>query len=56
VLQTLIPDENLRKAMGSSARKLVETRYTWDRVASMTETAYLEYLEEYPTKKKRRPG
>ena len=49
-LKTLIPNENLRKAMGNSARKLVEARYTWDRVASMTETAYFEYLEEFPSR------
>jgi hypothetical protein len=36
--------------MGRSARRLVETRYTWDRVAAMTESAYLEYLEEFPSK------
>jgi glycosyltransferase involved in cell wall biosynthesis len=46
-LRLLIANEELRKAMGRSARKLVEARYTWDRVAAMTETAYLEYLEEF---------
>jgi glycosyltransferase involved in cell wall biosynthesis len=55
-LRTLIPNENLRKAMGNSARKLVEARYTWDRVASMTETAYFEYLEEFPTKRLAKSG
>jgi glycosyltransferase involved in cell wall biosynthesis len=50
-IQTLISDENLRKSMGNSARKLVETHYTWDRVASMTESAYFEYLEEFPGKR-----
>jgi glycosyltransferase involved in cell wall biosynthesis len=50
-LQTLIPNENQRKAMGDSARKLVEARYTWDRVASMTEAAYFEYLEGFPSKR-----
>jgi UDP-glucose:(heptosyl)LPS alpha-1,3-glucosyltransferase len=46
----LVTNADLRKAMGSSARKLVEARYTWDRVAAMTESAYFEYLEEFPTK------
>jgi glycosyltransferase involved in cell wall biosynthesis len=32
--------------MAANARKLVEERYTWDRVAKLTEEAYLEYLEE----------
>jgi glycosyltransferase involved in cell wall biosynthesis len=31
--------------MGRNARKIVEERYTWDRVAQLTEDAYLEYLE-----------
>jgi glycosyltransferase involved in cell wall biosynthesis len=47
-LRPLIANADLRKTMGSSARKLVEARYTWDRVAAMTEAAYLEYLEEFP--------
>jgi glycosyltransferase involved in cell wall biosynthesis len=51
-LRLLIQKAELRKTMGTAARKLVETHYTWDRVAAMTETAYFEYLEEYPTKKK----
>jgi glycosyltransferase involved in cell wall biosynthesis len=50
-LRPLIQNAELRKAMGTAARKLVETNYTWDRVAAMTETAYFEYLEEFPTKR-----
>jgi glycosyltransferase involved in cell wall biosynthesis len=49
-LHPLVLNADLRKAMGRSARRLVETRYTWDRVAAMTESAYLEYLEEFPSK------
>ena len=44
-LRLLIANPELRTAMGRSARKLVEARYTWDRVAAMTESAYWEYLE-----------
>ena len=47
VLQPLIDNVDLRKAMGKAAWKLVETHYTWDRVAEMTQNAYFEYLEEY---------
>jgi glycosyltransferase involved in cell wall biosynthesis len=47
-LELLIANADLRKEMGKSARRLVETRYTWDRVAAMTESAYHEYLEEFP--------
>lgn len=32
------------KRMGINARNVVERRYTWDRVAKLTEQAYLEYL------------
>jgi glycosyltransferase involved in cell wall biosynthesis len=52
VLRLLVPNADLRKAMGRSARRLVEMRYTWDRVAAMTESAYLEYLEEFPKQKR----
>ena len=31
--------------MGENARRLVETTYTWDRVALMTEEAYAESIE-----------
>jgi glycosyltransferase involved in cell wall biosynthesis len=47
-LRLVIANAELRKKMGRSARKLVETHYTWDRVAAMTENAYFEYLEEFP--------
>jgi len=40
----LADDPALRKAMGESARKKVETLYTWDRVADLTEAAYNEVL------------
>jgi glycosyltransferase involved in cell wall biosynthesis len=45
-LRLLIENAELRKTMGATARKLVETNYTWDNVAAMTEAAYFEYLEE----------
>jgi glycosyltransferase involved in cell wall biosynthesis len=50
-LNLLIANADLRNAMGRSARRLVEARYTWDRVAAMTETAYFEYLEMFPSKR-----
>jgi glycosyltransferase involved in cell wall biosynthesis len=45
VLRPLIEDASARRRMGQSARKVVEQRYTWDRVAKLTEEAYLEYLD-----------
>ncbi len=44
VLRPLVDDVGLRRTMGSNARVLVEQRYTWDRVAAMTEAAYFEHL------------
>jgi glycosyltransferase involved in cell wall biosynthesis len=49
-LQPLIENAGLRKTMGQSAWKLVETHYTWDRVAEMTQNAYFEYLQQYPAR------
>jgi glycosyltransferase involved in cell wall biosynthesis len=49
-LQPLIENAGLRKTMGQSAWKLVETHYTWDRVAEMTQNAYREYLQQYPAR------
>ena len=48
VLQPLLENRDLRKTMGDSALKLVKANYTWDRVAEMTEDAYLEYLAHFP--------
>jgi len=48
VLQPLLENADMRKKMGKLARKSVESNYTWDRVAEMTENAYLEYLDQYP--------
>ena len=48
VLRHLISDLNTCRRMGEAARRLVEQDYTWDRVAAMTEAAYLEYLDETP--------
>jgi len=44
-LEPLLADSTLRRAMGENARALVEKHYTWDRIAAMTEDAYLEHLE-----------
>ena len=44
-LQTLLARPDIVRAMGESARRLVESTYTWDRVAKMTEEAYTESLE-----------
>lgn len=44
VLRPLISDLALCRRLGESGRRLVEERYTWDRVARMTEEAYMEYL------------
>jgi glycosyltransferase involved in cell wall biosynthesis len=48
VLEPLIDNAELRKALGDAAWRLVKTYYTWDHVAEMTESAYFEYLEHYP--------
>ena len=45
VLRNLLSDRTKLIEMGLNARKDVEDNYTWDRVARMTEAAYLEYLE-----------
>jgi len=45
VLERLVVSGADRRRMGENSRKLVEQRYTWDRVAQMTESAYFEYLE-----------
>ena len=43
VLRRLCADPQHLKVMGSNARKNVEMNYTWDRIAQMTEEAYLAY-------------
>lgn len=45
VLSPLIENPADRARLGANARKVVEQRYTWDRVAKLTEEAYLEYLD-----------
>lgn len=45
VLAPLIDSKADQRRMGENARRAVEQSYTWDRVAKMTEEAYLEYLE-----------
>jgi glycosyltransferase involved in cell wall biosynthesis len=45
VLERLVVNAADRRRMGENSRRLVEQRYTWDRVAQMTEDAYFEYLE-----------
>jgi glycosyltransferase involved in cell wall biosynthesis len=49
VLRPLIENRELRKSMGHSAWQLVKAHYTWDKVAEMTERAYFEYLESFPS-------
>ena len=46
LLRDVLRDRPKLIAMGLNARKDVEDNYTWDRVARMTEEAYLEYLEK----------
>lgn len=43
-VETLLADPGHLATMGRNARLLVERDYTWDRVATLTETAYLEFL------------
>jgi UDP-glucose:(heptosyl)LPS alpha-1,3-glucosyltransferase len=45
VLAPLVANKSLRRTMGLQARRRVEECYTWDRVAAMTEDAYLSHLE-----------
>jgi glycosyltransferase involved in cell wall biosynthesis len=45
VLRPLIENAGERARLGENARRAVEQGYTWDRVAKLTEEAYLEYLE-----------
>ena len=45
----LLENRELRKTMGHSAWQLVKAHYTWDKVAEMTERAYFEYLESFPS-------
>ncbi len=40
-LRDLLMDSAKRKAMGQAARRLVQTRFTWDRVAEQLEGAYM---------------
>ena len=44
VLRRLCADPQHLKTMGLNARKNVEMNYTWDRIAQMTEDAYLAHL------------
>lgn len=45
VLAPLARNGILRRSMGETGRDIVERKYTWDRVAAMTEEAYREALE-----------
>ncbi|MBN8710754.1 MAG: hypothetical protein BGO12_00730 [Verrucomicrobia bacterium 61-8] len=47
VLDRLAGDAALRRAYGAAGRKLVEEKYTWDRVAEMTENAYADFLKSH---------
>ena len=44
-LRDLLGQPGAVRAMGGNARRLVETNYTWDHVARMTEEAYTESIE-----------
>ncbi len=44
VLRRMVDDPQLRREMGANARRLVEERYTWDRVSELTEAAYQQHL------------
>jgi glycosyltransferase involved in cell wall biosynthesis len=46
ILGSVVGNVGDRARMGINARRVVEQRYTWDRVAKLTEEAYLEYLGE----------
>jgi UDP-glucose:(heptosyl)LPS alpha-1,3-glucosyltransferase len=45
VLGRLCSEPQRLREMGERGRRLVEQRYTWDRVTAMTEEAYEEYLD-----------
>ena len=45
-LQLLLSDEKLRKKLGSNARRTVETKYTFRRIADSYETLYRSLLTE----------
>jgi glycosyltransferase involved in cell wall biosynthesis len=45
VLDRLCATPEQLREMGAQGRKLVQLRYTWDRVTAMTEEAYREYLD-----------
>lgn len=49
VLDRLAADKSLRLEYGTAGRKLVEEKYTWDRVAEMTENAYADFLNSQKT-------
>lgn len=40
----LLEDEKLARKMGENGRKLVEEKYTWERIADMTEKVYQEVV------------
>jgi len=43
-LERLLTDASLRRVMGHSGVRLVESRYTWDHVAAEMESVYRHYL------------
>lgn len=44
IIDTSLNSPEALKRMGQEARELVENSYTWDRIAEMTEKAYMECL------------
>ncbi len=43
-LEPLLANAETRRAMGVKARQLVEENYTWDRITTLTEEAYIDHL------------
>ena len=55
-LRRLIDDEELRTAYGLAGRKRAESRFGWDRIASLTESAYLTTIEQRSARMSRKSG
>jgi glycosyltransferase involved in cell wall biosynthesis len=45
VLDKLLSNHSNLARMGSAARKRVETNYTWDRIADLTESIYFAHRD-----------
>jgi glycosyltransferase involved in cell wall biosynthesis len=49
-LRQIVGNETLRSQMAAAGRRLVETRYTWDKVAEQCDQIYCEVLSEQPAR------